>query len=101
MTRYIDAEQAIHLIENDALLQVYYSKSDAIDCINVTPTADVAEVKHGEWVNKGDYAVCTECGERSGTQYDGVEPIPLMTKFCPNCGARMDESATDIFVGTY
>lgn len=44
MARYIDAEQAIHLIENDALLQVYYSKSDAIDCINVTPAADVVEV---------------------------------------------------------
>ena len=44
MARCIDAEQAIHLIENDALLQVYYSKSDAIDCINVTPTADVVEV---------------------------------------------------------
>ena len=55
MARYIDAEQAIHLIENDALLQVYYRKSDAIDCINVTPTADVVEVKHGKFeiVGKG------------------------------------------------
>ena len=44
MARYIDAEQAIHLIENDALSQIYYSKSDAIDCINATPTADVVEV---------------------------------------------------------
>ena len=44
MSRYIDAEQAIWLIEHDALLQVYYSKSDAIDCINATPTANVVEV---------------------------------------------------------
>lgn len=44
MARYIDAEQAIRWIENDALSQVYYSKSDAIDCINATPTADVVEV---------------------------------------------------------
>ena len=44
MARYIDVEQAIHLIENDALSQIYYSKSDAIDCINATPTADVMEV---------------------------------------------------------
>lgn len=54
------------------------------------PAADVVPVRHGKWVNKGDYAVCTECGERSGTQYDGVEPIPLMTKLCSNCGAKMD-----------
>lgn len=57
------------------------------------PTADVAPVRHGRWIDKGEYAVCTECGGRSGTQYDGVEPIPLMTQFCPNCGAKMDRGA--------
>ena len=54
------------------------------------PAADVAPVRHGGWIDKGEYAVCTECGGRSGIQYDGVEPIPLMTQFCPNCGAKMD-----------
>ena len=53
----------------------------------------VAPVVHGRWIDKGEYAVCTECGGRSGTQYDGVEPIPLMTQFCPNCGAKMDGGA--------
>ena len=57
-------------------------------CIN--PSEDVAPVRHGRWIDKGEYAVCTECGGRSGTQYDGVEPIPLMTQFCPNCGANME-----------
>ena len=51
---------------------------------------DVAPVRHGWWIDKGEYAVCTECGGRSGTQYDGVEPIPLMTQFCPNCECHMD-----------
>lgn len=50
----------------------------------------VAPVRHGRWIDKGEYAVCTECGGRSGTQYDGVAPIPLMTQYCPNCGAKMD-----------
>ena len=57
------------------------------------PAADVAPVRHGRWIDKGEYAVCMECGGRSGTQYDGVEPIPLMTQFCPNCGAKMDGGA--------
>ena len=54
---------------------------------------DYAPVVHGRWIYKGEYAVCTECGGRSGTQYDGVEPIPLMTQFCPNCGAKMEGGA--------
>lgn len=57
MSKYIDVEQAIRLIENDALSQVYYSKSDAIDCINATPTSDVVQVvrckdcavPHNQW----------------------------------------------------
>ena len=57
------------------------------------PAADVAPGCHGQWIDKGEYAVCTECGGRSGTQYDGVKPIPLMTQFCPNCGAKMDGGA--------
>ena len=57
------------------------------------PSENVAPVRHGRWIDKGEYAVCTECDGRSGTQYDGVEPIPLTTQFCPNCGAKMDGGA--------
>ena len=79
----------------------YYYLAEKIECpgeplvywydIEAAPTVDAVEVVHGRWIDKGEYAVCTECGGRSGTQYDGVEPIPLMTQFCPNCGAKMDE----------
>lgn len=48
---------------------------------------------HGKWIDKGEYAECSICGGCSGTQFDGVEPIPLKTDFCPNCGASM--SAND------
>ena len=61
---------------------------DEVDCFQI---ADVAPVVHGRWIDKGEYAVCMECGGRSSTQYNGVEPIPLMTQFCPHCGAKMDE----------
>ena len=49
----------------------------------------LSEPKTGEWICKGDYAVCSECGGSSGTQFDGVERIPRTTAFCPNCGADM------------
>ena len=68
---------------------------DMLDEVECFQPSDVAPVAHGRWIYKGEYAVCTECGGRSGTQYDGVEPIPLMTQFCPNCGAKMDEGVDD------
>ena len=43
----------------------------------------------GEWIDNGDYAICSNCGAHSGVQYDGVEPVPRETKFCPDCGAHM------------
>ena len=90
MAEYIEREAAI------AWFMPYAHAGESIDAdvvisdIKGMKAADVAQVRHGRWIDKGRYAVCTECGGRSGIQYDGVEPIPLMTQFCPNCGARMD-----------
>lgn len=49
-------------------------------------TADVAHVRHGEWVDKnGGIATCSKCGTRWGV-WD-------VMNFCPNCGAKMDASS--------
>lgn len=55
----------------------------------ITKRTSSAEVEQGEWICKGDYAICSKCGGSSGTQYDGVERIPRITAFCPHCGVRM------------
>lgn len=58
-----------------------YDKACIIDLIDELPTID--PVKHGKWteINIKDYkALCSECGTWS----------PVMGKFCPECGARMD-----------
>ena len=83
MAEYIEREAAIESLP--------VAWDSAINALRNAPAADVAPVVHGRWVDKGEYAVCMEYGGRSGTQYDGVEPIPLMTQCCPNCGAKMDE----------
>lgn len=91
MTEYIkkeDIEQKIQDGLNNLVLG--HDAIEVLGMIYVMPAADVAPVQHGRWIDKGEYAVCTECGGRSGTQYDGVETIPLMTQFCQNCGAKMD-----------
>ena len=51
------------------------------------PTADIEEVRHGEWIwtenGEEDYEqfwVCSVCKEKSYIE----------TKFCSDCGAKMD-----------
>ena len=52
------------------------------------PTADVAEVRHGEWLLKhvghGHYWECSVCHTNPCIY------VTKDTKYCPNCGAKMD-----------
>ena len=94
MARYVDCEKAREMF-NRYFNNLQGSEAQILVCdmkqaFLELPTADVAPVVHGRWIDKGEYAVCMECGGRSSTQYNGVEPIPLMTQFCPHCGAKMD-----------
>ena len=74
----------------------------AEDWVNAIPSADVAEVRHGEWLpfGFGDYHwhKCSVCGigdqyifttirsvNREGNSID----IEAIRNFCPNCGADM------------
>ena len=57
----------------------------AIQIINEAPAADVAPVVHGHWIicSDGYYPYCSVCKcEPKGRE---------MTKFCGECGAKMDE----------
>lgn len=58
------------------------------------PSADT-ERKRGRWIDKGEYAECSNCGAYSGTQFDGVEPVPHKTNYCPNCGADMRDKQNE------
>ena len=101
MAKYIDREALVEWLKRIPLKDLsdgrglcrVIMEDDFKKAIKKMPKgiiADVVPMRHGRWVDKGEYAVCMECGGRSGTQYDGVEPTPLMTQFCPNCGAKMD-----------
>lgn len=57
------------------------------------PSADVAEARHGKWIEQEDgfgdtYYDCSCCGE-SFCLIEGT-PADNMYNFCPNCGAKMD-----------
>lgn len=90
--RLIDATQLHRKLMDDAAYD-FSKKLNLAQCllyVENAPTIEAEPVRHGRWIDKGEYAVCTECDGRSGTQYDGLEPIALMTQFCQNCGAKMD-----------
>ena len=61
------------------------SKKDTMHCIDSLPAADVAEVRHGRWID----GVCSECGF-DAMYYKGI-PAQVYTDYCPSCGARMGE----------
>ena len=63
----------------DALKDVY-------KILENQPTADVAEVKHGEWKPFGYKWECSIC--RSRVNLDGT-PNQNGLNYCPNCGAKM------------
>ena len=96
--------ESMRLIDADAFLKdiltagigktiTEYSESDIGYMIRKRPTVDVAQVKHGRWIeytkviipepyNKWEQAwKCSECGFDDGF---------VAYNFCPNCGAKMD-----------
>lgn len=88
MSRYIDA---------DALLQELKHKPfiSYTDIIKRQPTADVVEVRHGEWGFDGLGWTCSECGEYALTNKAKMQ---VHSRHCPHCGAKMDggnKDATD------
>ena len=98
MTRYKDTDKLIEEIKkyHDGLKPKYISKLadaeilDIIDIINEQPTADVAEVVHGEWIHKG-----TSNGKKIFECSNCKSSIAGSGRFCKECGAKMDEKRAE------
>lgn len=95
------------LIDADSLWKVFenagwWDNADrdiAQDLLDQAPLVDAEPVRHGHWETKeyitedgfDDWGVihheevCSECGEWQGER----------SKFCPNCGAKMDLEEED------
>ena len=52
--------------------------------ISEQPTADVQEVRHGDWIKSKNERKCSICGYFYFTNTKSFN-------YCPNCGAKMDK----------
>lgn len=99
MSDYIKREDTLDMhfsvgLQDDSTQYVRYT--EVKDNIKHIPTADVVEVRHGEWIygenEEGhDGYRCSECGEFIPWEYDEYD-IDFIKKvhYCPSCGAKMN-----------
>lgn len=90
MSRYIDADVLKEKLPHD--VDLFMQVIGARHCIDETPTADVAEVKHGEWLATDKFMVdkCSECGaEIDWEALYNYDFDPDEIKCCYHCGAKM------------
>lgn len=86
MSRYIDAQKLKDAMNIEEDTNGYFNIMTALKCVDDAPTADVQEVRHGHWIFSGDYtSTCSYCNDDVDVDHE-KEP-----KYCPNCGAKMDE----------
>ena len=84
MTEYIEREAALMKLMQDG------RSAKNLQSISDMPAADVAPVRHGRWeeASDGDGIVCPFCRTDFCTIIYDTEYF----NYCPNCGAKMDES---------
>ena len=91
MARYIDADKFAEEICNFPAIDED-SANAVISLLHMQPTADVEEVKHGEWERKIKNGrprglKCSLCGRS----------IHFHENYCPECGAKMDREIKERF----
>ena len=90
MEEYIERNAAIANLE-DLPERGELDYLGVFDAIKFTPAADVAPVRHGEWMEiwGGPWVLGYECSICN--YYNEKTPTHLEpTHYCPNCGAKMD-----------
>ena len=62
-----------------------------IKFLDKIPTADVVEVKHGEWIEDSLVDGAVSCSLCAYTDYRfNYDKDEWGSNYCPNCGAKMD-----------
>lgn len=113
MSDLINREAAIKMFQEKAqgyvvsmfatMTECNIAKIVAMECaneLNGLPVIDAEPVRHGKWVydpNANDWGIggyiCSECHVKNNNLPSSNVANPMIfvgTKYCPNCGAKMD-----------
>lgn len=89
MHKYIDADELKKVFrDTEDAEYAQWTLAGVIGEIDNIEAADVAEVRHGRWIDVEPaphnlfYATCSVCGDRQTIE---------VANYCPMCGASMDE----------
>lgn len=83
---YIDKEIAIKIAVKNAKCKNQFDAIELVEAMEDIPTADVVEVKQGEWkLHPDGSGTCSCCNrtQKSVWDYDNAQ------NFCGHCGADM------------
>ena len=86
MKEYIERAQLLKNLGYDETRRADVLPGSTFDIVLKEPAADVAEVRHGRWIDvRGESSglnwKCSLCAKR----------VLQKSPCCPNCGARMDK----------
>lgn len=91
MAEYIKREEVYQYLDNEVEWNVNQDRLYTLEVISDFPAADVAEVRHGKWIDPED-------DDSATTWYCSKCSYPVRTmggypsySYCPNCGALMKE----------
>lgn len=98
MTEYINREKfrkfAMEMTDsNEVKFEYCYPYWQFNKAINEMPATDVAPVRRGRWETKDGTCTCSVCGGTAigrEEEHDGFDH--LLTRYCPNCGAKMEDT---------
>ena len=88
MKKYIDAEGVMRACYDSFLKTGNKAYREIFALVEAVPAEDVAEVRHGRWVefsplrNMFSCSLCGQWGDR-------------LWNYCPNCGAIMDKEENE------
>ena len=98
--RLIDADEAYKVLTDYYHTRTPIQQLALKEALARVPTIDVEPIRHGKWIKenivltslppKGRWH-CSRCGSIN----DGYDES-VLTPYCPNCGAKMDEVNDEI-----